>query len=325
MIPNIAFIGLGIMGHRMLTNMTAHGGFALVAGWDPSPAARDKTKAAFPALPLVETAAAAIADPRTQVVYIACPPGAHAEHALAAVAAGKTVFCEKPLGVDLATSRALVQAVEDAGAPNAINFPFADGEAANTIDAALKDASLGAIAGADIRLHFSRWPRDWQENAAWLAERAEGGYVREVFSHFVYLSQRLFGPAKLIDASARYPADPKLCETHFLARLDCNHQNGGGVPISAAGSAGGTGPDQVEFTVWGAQRSYRLWDWNRLQSSDGGPWRDELTGLENPRQDGYRRMLDNLRAFLAGEPHNMPSFRDALAVQEIVEAILAAG
>ncbi len=57
----------------------------------------------------------------------------------------------------------------------------------------------------------------------------------------------------------------------------------------------------------------------------GGPWRDALTEIENPRQDGYRRKLDNFRAFLAGEPHNMPSFRDAFAVQVIVEDILARG
>jgi hypothetical protein len=44
----------------------------------------------------------------------------------------------------------------------------------------------------------------------------------------------MLGPARLIDASVRFPAGPKLCETHFLARLDC-----GGSPISAAGSAGG--------------------------------------------------------------------------------------
>lgn len=320
MIPHIGFIGLGIMAHRMLTNMTAHGGFAVVGGWDPSPAAREHTKAAFPNLALVETAAEVITDPRTEVVYIACPPAAHAEHALAAIGAGKTVFCEKPLGVDLAESRALVAAVEDSGTPNAINFPFADGRAANAIDAAIKNGTLGTVAGADVRLHFGRWPRDWQETATWLAERAEGGYVREVFSHFVYLVQRLFGPARLVDASVRYPHDPRLCETHFLARLDC-----GGVPISAAGSAGGVGPDQIDFTVWGARRSYRLWDWNRLKSSEGGPWRDELSELENPRQDGYMRMLDNFRAFLAGAPHTMPSFRDALAVQEIVEDILARG
>ena len=316
--PGIAFIGLGIMGHRMLTNMTAHGGFNLVGGWDPSTRARDKTAAAFPALPLVEDPATIIEAAGTDVVYIACPPAAHKAHALAALAAGKAIWCEKPLGVDLAESRALVQAVEEAGAKNAINFPFADGQAANLIDRELKAGKLGAIAGVDIRLHFSRWPRDWQAEATWLAERAEGGYVREVFSHFVYLVRRLLGPAELRDAALRFPEDPRLCETHFTALLDC-----AGIPVSAAGGSGGTGPDRVEFTLWGAERSYRLWDWNRLQSSAGGDWQDELTELADPRQDGYRRMLDNFLAFLAGEPNTMPSFREALEVQAVVEAILS--
>jgi hypothetical protein len=68
-----------------------------------------------------------------------------------------------------------------------------------------------------------------------------------------------------------------------------------------------------------------LWDWNSLQSATGGEWRDELSGIEDPRQDGYMRMLDNFRAFLAGEPNTMPSFREALSVQEQVEAILKSG
>ncbi len=316
--PGIAFIGLGIMGHRMLTNMIAHGGFALVGGWDPGPAARDKTRAAFPALTLVEDPAEIIAAAETEVVYIACPPAGHAEHALAALAADKAIWCEKPLGVELDESRALVEAVETAGAKNAVNFPFADAQAANLIDRELKAGRLGDVAGVDIRLHFARWPRDWQAEATWLAESAEGGYVREVFSHFVFLTQRLFGPAVLRDAGLRYPEDSRLCETHFTALLDC-----GGVPVSAAGSSGGAGPDQVEITIWGQERAYRLWDWNRLKCSTNGTWHDELPDLENPRQDGYMRMLDNFLAFLAGEPNTMPSFRDALDVQQIVEGILA--
>ncbi len=316
--PGIAFIGLGIMGHRMLTNMIAHGGFALVGGWDPGPAARDKTRAAFPALTLVEDPAEIIAAAETEVVYIACPPAGHAEHALAALAADKAIWCEKPLGVELDESRALVEAVETAGAKNAVNFPFADAQAANLIDRELKAGRLGDVAGVDIRLHFARWPRDWQAEATWLAESAEGGYVREVFSHFVFLIQRLFGPAVLRDAGLRYPEDSRLCETHFTALLDC-----GGVPVSAAGSSGGAGPDQVEITIWGQERAYRLWDWNRLKCSTNGTWHDELPDLENPRQDGYMRMLDNFLAFLAGEPNTMPSFRDALDVQQIVEGILA--
>jgi 1,5-anhydro-D-fructose reductase (1,5-anhydro-D-mannitol-forming) len=318
--PNVAFIGLGIMGHRMLTNMTTHGGFGLIGGWDPSAAACAKTRAAFPALPIAETPQSILENPATDVVYIACPPAAHKEYALAAIAAGKAVFCEKPLGVDVSESRALVDAVEGTGVLNAVNFPFADAQAANAILAEVRDGAMGAIAGADVCLHFSRWPRDWQADAKWLAHRAEGGFVREVFSHFVYLVQRLFGSARLVDAIVRYPADPALCETHFMALLDC-----GGVPVSAAGGAGGVGPDRIEFTVWGEKLSYRLWDWNRLKSSTSGDWRDELTHIQNPRQDGYMRMLDNFRAFLSGQAHTMPSFRDALSVQELVEAIVARG
>ena len=318
--PGVVFIGLGIMGHRMLTNMTAHGGFSLLGGWDPGAEAVARTRAAFPGLALAETPEALIEDPATALVYIACPPGAHATHALAAMAAGKAILCEKPLGVDLTESRALVARVEEAGVKTAVNFPFAEAQAVNAMEAALKAGSLGALAGADVRLHFARWPRDWQAGAAWLAERAEGGYVREVFSHFAYLIRRLLGPAELVSADLRYPEDPALCETHVLARFDC-----GGVPVTLAGGTGGSGPDRVEFTLWGARRSYRLWDWNRLKSSDGTAWRDELTEIADPRQDGYMRMLDNLLAFLEGRPNTMPDFREALAVQELVEAILAEG
>ncbi len=283
--PNIAFIGLGVMGHRMLTNMRAHGGFTLVGGWDPGPGSRERTRAAFPELALAENPAEIIGDPRSEVVYIACPPAAHKEHAMAAIAAGKTVFCEKPLGIDVAESRALVEHVEATGTPNAVNFVLANARAANAIDRALRDGALGEVAGVDVRLHFSQWPRDWQKSATWLAERAEGGFVREVLSHFVYLVLRLFGPMSLAHASVLYPADPALCETQFLARLDCN-----GVPVSVAGGSGGVGPDRVEFTVWGSKRSYRLWDWYRLESSEGGAWRDELTEVEDLRQDSYTRM-----------------------------------
>ena len=317
--PGIAFIGCGVMGHRMLSNMSAHGGFDLIGAWDPSPGARERTKAAFPGLALSGGPADLIGDARTEVVYIACPPAAHKEHAMAAIAAGKTVFCEKPLGIDVAESRALVEHAEATGTPNAVNVVLANARAANAIDRALREGALGEVAGVDVRLHFSQWPRDWQKSAAWLAERTEGGFVREVFSHFVYLVLRLFGPMSLAHASVLYPADPALCETQFLARLDCN-----GVPVSVAGGSGGVGPDRVEFTVWGSKRSYRLWDWYRLESSAGGAWRDELTELVDLRQDSYTRMVGNFMAFLAGEAHTMPTFRDALSVQEIVEDILRA-
>jgi len=144
-----------------------------------------------------------------------------------------------------------------------------------------------------------------------------GGFIREVGSHYVFLIEKLFGPATIFDASVRYPADDILCETHFPARLDCN-----GITVSFAGGTGGAGPDTVEFTLWGSQKSYRLWDWNRLKSSCGKNWIDELTGLQDLRQDGYMRVLENFLGMLKGDAHTMPPLRAALSVQEIVEKIL---
>ncbi len=86
---------------------------------------------------------------------------------------------------------------------------------------------------------------------------------------------------------------------------------------------GGRGVTRVPTAIRNTKRSYRLHDWNRLGSSDGGPWREALTHIDDPRQDGYRRMLDNFRARLEGRAHTMASFREALSVQELIEAILA--
>lgn len=305
------------MGHRMLMNMKDHGGFDMALAWDPDAQACRNVEQQYPGIKIGASARQIIEDPTIDVVYIASPPASHREYAAAAAAAGKAVFCEKPLGISVADSRMLVEQVEASGVPNAVNFPFADAQAINMIQARLEDGSVGEVKGVDLRLHFSKWPRDWQDAASWLSLRKEGGYVREVGSHYVFLTEKLFGAARLVDASVRYPADEALCETHFLAQLDC-----GGTPISFAGGAGGAGPDTVQFTVWGTKTSYRLWDWNRLKSSSGGDWREELTDLEDPRQDGYMRILENFLAMLRGETHSMPPLRTALTVQEVVEKIL---
>jgi 1,5-anhydro-D-fructose reductase (1,5-anhydro-D-mannitol-forming) len=316
--PAVAFVGLGIMGHRMLTNMTTHGGFELARAWDPDPEACRIVAEQYKCIKIGDTAEQIINDPNIDVVYIASPPKSHKEYATAAARAGKVVFCEKPLGVDIPDSRSLVEEVEATGVPNAVNFPFVDSHGANKIQARLIDGTIGNVLGVDLRLHFSSWPRGWQHAASWLSERKEGGFIREVGSHYVFLTEKLFGPAKLIDATVRYQVEEHLCETHFLARLDCS-----GTPISFAGGSGGVGPDRVEYTVWGSKKSYRLWDWVNLKSTDGGDWVDELPDIEDPRQDGYRRVLDNFIRMLKGGEHSMAPLRAALTVQEIVEEILA--
>lgn len=314
----MALIGLGMMGRRMASNMATHQGFDIVAGWDPDPVACDKARSETPALEIGESAHDIIGDPGIDLVYVASPPHFHEPHAMAAIEAGKAVFCEKPLGVDVAISRNLVEAAEARGTANAVNFPFAAAPAVRFMKSQLDTGTPGRIMGADILLHFSQWPRPWQMGAAsWLDRRPQGGFIREVLSHFVFLIERLFGPAALESKAVFYP-EGEGSEDRMVSVITC-----GGVRVSVAGSTGGVGPDRVEFTLWGSDRSFRLFDWYWLQSSAGDGWEAELKELTDPRRASYLGTLDDLQALLDGKPNTVATFRDAYSVQTLIEAILS--
>ncbi|PZS30309.1 MAG: hypothetical protein DLM58_13895 [Pseudonocardiales bacterium] len=74
---------------------------ALVGGFDVSDDAAARAEAIAPDAAFVASAEAVIAHPGLDAVYIATPPALHAELSIAALAAGKAVFCEKPLAIDL--------------------------------------------------------------------------------------------------------------------------------------------------------------------------------------------------------------------------------
>ena len=122
------------MGHRMLANMITHGGFNVARAWDPDRQACELVKQNYAEIEISKTAEDLVSDREVEVVYIASPPAFHHAHALSAAAAGKTIYCEKPLGVNIASSNEMVDAVESAGVLNVVNFPFADSQPINLIE-----------------------------------------------------------------------------------------------------------------------------------------------------------------------------------------------
>lgn len=313
-----AIIGLGIMGRRMLEHMQRHEGFAPDLLWDPSPAAREAAQAVAPDATIAASPEAAIAG--ADLVYLACPPHPRKALALEAAEAGKAVFLEKPLGVDVTESGRLVAGLEAAGVPAAVNFTQAGGRALNRTREAAQSGELGDLAGADIVVTYAAWPREWQKAADWLRFREEGGFTREVISHFLFFCERVLGPLHLVSATPAYPADPSLCETHMLARLETS----GGLPVSVIGSVGGAQPDRQELTIKGAAASRRITDFYALHGSDGGAWQALETPDpdEDPRARALRDQLDELARCVAGEPSLLATPSEALRVQKLVEAML---
>lgn len=316
MAVKVATIGLGIMGQRMVERMAAHPGYDVVALWDPNPGACRAAQALAPEATVTASAEAAIA--AADLVYLACPPVSHKPYALAAAAAGKAVFLEKPLGVDVADSEELVARLTDAGVPAAVNFTQAAGAAMTEVTAAGREGTLGTLMGADIVLTYAAWPRAWQKAADWLRFRAEGGMTREVLSHFLFFSERVLGPLSVVWAKPAYPADPDLCETHLLARLE----NAQGAPVSIMAAVGGAQPDRQELTIKGSAASRRITDFYVNAASDGGAFHEISERPADPRMVSLNAQLDELLLCLGGQPHRLATPAEALRVQKLVETML---
>ena len=179
----------------------------------------------------------------------------------------------------------------------------------------------GAPRGFEIEVGFAKWPRPWQQGAAsWLDGRAEGGFTREVVSHFLFLCRRLLGPLSLRSSRAEYPADGT--ERAIEARLEA-----GGVKGKLRGAVGRTELD--EFNTWTLHGvgCIRLRDWSiaERQRPDGAWVPDpEAMPNEKARPLVLRRQLEQVACMAKGEPHRLARVEEAFEVQAIVEAILRA-
>lgn len=314
----MAIIGLGIMGRRMLANALAHPRFEISGLWDPSPASLAKARELMPGAPITTDAASAMKG--ADVVYLACPPGPRKAHALAATAAGQGVFMEKPLGTDEAESRDLVARLKPGRLGAVVNFTQASSRGFEVLRQAIETGDTGELIGIDIVVTYPAWPRAWQIDADWLRFRAEGGYTREVISHFLFLAARFLGPLRLCHASPRYPDDPLLCELDMLARLESTD----GRPVTVLGTTGGQQPDRQEVTVKGRRASFQFREFYQLWRSDGGPWAEAIDWSdEDPRTSALQRQLTELDKWLHGQAHQLATVEEALAVQFLIEGMLA--
>ena len=315
----VGIIGLGTVGRRFVEQFGNHEQFNLVAGFDVDAAARQQAVDDF-GIAVVEDAASLVDDPAVDLVYIATPPLFHELFVDQVQAAGKAIFCEKPLGVDNAATKAMVERVEQGQARAAVNFVFGAAPSAVEMVQKVNDGFCGEVLGADLRLHFCRWPRDWQAKATWLRDRDQGGWVREVVSHYVFLIHRLFGPATIEQVHVGYP-DDGTSEQSLHAVLDCN-----GVTVRLTGTSDASGADEVEFTVRGSDASLRLTNWYQLTSAaSDAPWQPVLTDTEVAPPAAYAKQLGQVAAMTHAEPNSLATFAESYAVQELVEALLEQG
>jgi predicted dehydrogenase len=131
---------------------------------------------------------AMLADPRVDVVHITSPNHAHAPQVRAALAAGKHVVCEKPLGLDATETAELLALAEKSGLVHAVNFNIRFYPQVQEAAARVRAGDLGAV-----RLVSGGYLQDWlllDTDWNWRLDPKVGGALRavgDIGSHWIDL------------------------------------------------------------------------------------------------------------------------------------------
>ena len=131
--------------------------------------------------------------PEVDIVDICTPPGTHAEIAIAAMAAGKAVICEKPLAVTYAQASGMAQAARGSGVLNAVGFNYRRLPAVSLMKRMVDEGAVGTV-----RLWRGMWLSDEFVNPAtpfdWRFERTMGATtVADLGSHLIDMALWMVG------------------------------------------------------------------------------------------------------------------------------------
>jgi predicted dehydrogenase len=140
-----------------------------------------------------------VADPKVQAVVIASPQSTHRAIAEAAFAAGKPVFCEKPLGASLDDAKAMTTAAEASGLANMIGFNYVRTPATQFVRQLLAEGAIGTVTWFRGE-HTEDFLSDPQGPANWRTTGRANGCMGDLAPHPINCMLALMGPVAELSA-----------------------------------------------------------------------------------------------------------------------------
>jgi predicted dehydrogenase len=164
-----------------------------------------------------DDAAALIADPGVDAVYIATPPDTHARYALAVAAAGKPAYVEKPMARHGPECDRMVEAFSRASLPLFVAFYRRRLPVFVKVKELIDSGALGRLTRASYRLaesHHLKGPM-WRVDAA----VAGAGHFLDVGSHALDLLDFFLGPLTHVEGNASNVASDYAVEDTVSLRF----------------------------------------------------------------------------------------------------------
>ncbi len=313
----MGIIGLGVIAQRMLPLFTEHGQIRITAVCDVNGDLAAKIATDLGGIPAFTDYRRLLAEGAVDVVYVATPPAYHHAIALDVIRAGKHLFCEKPLALNVAQAAEMVAAAEVAGVVTALNIGMPYRPGVRRFGELAAAGFLGELRRLDLTLIFPQWPRAWQMTP-WVGSRAQGGPIREVGPHFIHVIQRFFGPIARLRAEMEYPADPAACEHGAAGVL----QLASGQIVTVNVVCHVPRPESVILTAYGTKGTLAITGFRDLLVAAGnGPLVPDES-LANAAQglQPNQELVANLVRGVCGEPADLIPLRGGLAIQRVLDA-----
>lgn len=295
---------------------------------------------------------ALVTDPSVDVVSITTPNALHAPMAIAALEAGKHVWCEKPMAPKLADATAMAEAARRSGRIAILGYNYIQSPAIRYVAKLLGENAIGRVNHVRVEMDED-YMADPNAPFSWRSEAAAGyGALDDFAVHPLSLLAVLLGrPARVFGEMAKPYADRpheggrRAVETYDVAAALLRMEGGASGAIHVNRCAWGR-KGRLQLQVFGS-RGTILFDQERFNEAqvylaDGRPedqgFRTVLMGPAHPPYDrfivapGHQLGFNDLKiiecrqlvARIAGEPSLAIDFEEGLAIERAVHAIAAA-
>ena len=283
-------------------------------------------------------------DPKVEAVIIASPQDTHCDIALAAMALGKPVLCEKPLAETLDEARHMVAAADASGAVNMIGFNYIRTPASQFARHLIEKGEIGQVTWFR-GTHEEDFLSDPDEPFNWRCDGVANGNMGDLAPHPINAALALMGPIEKVMADVETVHDKReggevTNDDH--AQIMCRFANGVMGHIYSSRTATGRKMGYA-YEIHGTKGSIRfdqedqnaIWLYRAEGPEAERGFRKILTGPAHPDYEpfclgpghgtGYQdTIIIEAKDFLNAISQGIsvwPTFRDGLAVAEVVDAV----
>ncbi|MES0101394.1 Gfo/Idh/MocA family oxidoreductase [Mesorhizobium sp. M0019] len=290
-----------------------------------------------------------VEDPEIDMIDITAPNGFHKEMALAAIAAGKHVYCEKPLAPLAADARRMAEAAEAAGVRTQVGFNYLCNPLLALTRQMIRAGELGEIRSYR-GIHAEDYMADAESPFTFRHDPVGGGALADLGSHALATAEFLLGSVERVlgDSVTVIASRPdgrggrRTIEVDDIGRAFLRFANGASGSIEASWVATGR-KMQHDFEVYGTKGALvfsqeRFNELHFYSTADPGGRRGFRRIEAGPDHDpyglfcvapGHQLGFNDLKAIeiarfvdaIAGKRDESFGFRAGQRIQELVEAI----